>query len=273
MQKTFPTLCGSYAVRPSTVGVQYHNAGYRALGLDYTYVAFYVGEDDLKGAVQAIRALHMRGVGITMPHKTAIIPYLDALSPEAEATGSVNTVVNDDGKLTGYNMDWIAAKEALEAVTSLDGKDAVLVGAGGVARSFAYLLATGGARVRVYNRTVEQAAALVDEFGLGAAHALDVLPQVGDYDILINATSVGYHNFDDTVVPQAVLRPDTVVMDVVAEPMETLLMAQAKAKGAQCVHGHQMRLLQAVKQFELYTGVPAPVEVMREALERATSRH
>jgi shikimate dehydrogenase len=183
----------------------------------------------------------------------------------------VNTVVNDDGKLTGYNMDWVAAKEALEAVISLDGKDAVLVGAGGVARSFAYLLATSGARVRVYNRTVERAAALVEEFGLVAAHAVDVLPQVGDYDVLINATSVGYHNFEETIVPQEVLRAGTVVMDVVAEPMETLLLAQAKVKGAQCVYGHRMRLLQAVKQFELYTGMPAPVDVMREALEKATS--
>jgi len=271
MPESFPVLCGSFASHPSNVGVQYHNAGYRALGLGYTYVAFYV--DDLETAVLAIRALHIRGVGITMPHKHAIIPYLDGLSPEAAATRSVNTVVNDDGKLTGYNMDWIAAKDALEEVTSLTGKDVVMVGAGGVARSFAYTLVNAGARVQVYNRTVEKAASLVEEFGLVAAYPLDKLPQVGHYDILINTTSVGYHNFEETIVPQEVLCPGTVVMDAVAEPMETLLLAQAKAKGAQCVYGHRMRLLQAVKQFELYTGVPAPVDVMKDALEKATRRH
>ena len=271
MSRGFPTLCGSFASHPSKVGVAYHNAAYRALGLDYTYVAFYV--DDVEAAVKAIRALHIRGVGITMPHKVAIIPYLDELSPAAAAIQSVNTVINDDGKLTGYNMDWIAAKEALEEVTSLAGKDVVLVGAGGVARSFAYLLVEAGARVHVYNRSVDKAEALANEFGLATVHALDELPQAGNFDILINSTSVGYHNFNQTIVPQEVFQPGTVAMDAVAEPMETLLLAQAKAKGAQCVYGHRMRLLQAMKQFELYTGVPASAEVMREALEKATSEH
>ena len=171
MSKGFPTLCGSFASHPSKVGVAYHNAAYRALGLDYTYVAFYV--DDLERAVQAIRALHIRGVGVTMPHKVAIISYLDELSSAAAAIQSVNTVVNDDGKLTGYNMDWIAAKDALEEVTSLAGKDVAMVGAGGVARSFAYLLVETGAKVHVYNRSVDKAIALVEEFGLASAHPMD----------------------------------------------------------------------------------------------------
>jgi len=253
------------------VGVQYHNAAYRALGLDYTYVAFYV--DDIAAAVRAIRALRIRGCGITMPHKQTIIPYLDELDSDAERINAVNTVVNDDGKLTGYNMDWVAAKEALEEVTSLAGKDVVLLGAGGASHAIAYALVKSGARVRVYNRTLEKAEALVEEFGLEAAHPLAELPQVGEYNILINATSIGYHNFETSPVPPELLRAGTVVMDAVAEPLETLLLARAREKGALCVYGYRMRLLQAVRQFELYTGVKAPVDVMEEVIVKASSRH
>ena len=99
MPQSFPILCGSFASHPSKVGVQYHNAAYRALGLDYTYVAFYV--DDIAAAVRAIRALRIRGCGITMPHKQTIIPYLDELDSDAERINAVNTVVNDDGGTAG----------------------------------------------------------------------------------------------------------------------------------------------------------------------------
>ncbi len=271
MTQSFPILCGSFASHPSTVGVRYHNAAYRALGLDYTYVAFYV--DDIEAAVQAIKALRIRGCGITMPHKQTIIPYLDELDPDAEQIGAVNTVVNDDGVLTGYNMDWVAAKGALEEVTPLDGKDVVLLGAGGASRAIAYALVKSGARVRVYNRTLTKAMALVEEFGLAAACSLDELPEADDYDILINSTSIGYHNYQASPVPPELLRAGTVVMDAVAEPLETLLLAQAKEKGAKCVYGYRMRLLQAVRQFELYTGVKAPVKVMEKVIVEASSRH
>ncbi len=268
MRHSFPRLCGSFAERPSKVGVSYHNAGYKALGLDYTYVAFAV--EDVPAAVQSLRTLGIRGCGVTMPHKLTVLPHLDRLDPNAEEIKAVNTIVNDDGILTGYNTDWLAAKMALEEVTTLEGKEAVVVGAGGASRAIVFALVKGGSNVRLYNRTVEKAVALAEEFNLASAHSLDELPQVGPYDIIVNTTSVGYHTSGETIIPQELLQPGAVVFDVVAEPLETTLLVQAKARGATPVAGFRMRLLQAVEQFRLYTEVDPPIEVMEAALLEAT---
>jgi shikimate dehydrogenase len=268
---SFPRLCCSFAERPSKVGVAYHNAAYRALGLDYTYVAFSVL--DAQSAVQALRTLGIRGCGVTMPHKQAVMPYLDHLDPAAAEMKAVNTIVNDDGILTGYNFDWSAAKQALEEVTSLEDKEAVVVGAGGAGRAVVYALVRSGARVRLYNRTLDRAVSLAEEFGLVSAQPLDDLPQAGAYDILVNTTSVGYHTLGETVVPPELIHPDAVVFDVLAEPLETTLLAEARARGARCVAGHRMRLLQAAEQFRVYTGLEPPLDVMEAALLEASKPH
>ena len=271
MPDSFPQLCCSFAERPSKVGVSYHNAAYRALGLDYTYIAFSV--QDAPSAVQALRTLGIRGCGVTMPHKQAVIPYLDHLDPAAAEMKAVNTIVNDDGLLTGYNFDWSAAKQALQEATSLENKEAVVVGAGGASRAVVYALVSSGARVRLYNRTLDKAVSLAEEFGLVSAYPLAELPQVGAYDIIVNTTSVGHHALGETVVPPELIHPDAVVFDVVAEPLETTLLDQAKAKGARCVAGHRMRLLQAAEQFRIYTGVEPPLDVMQAALLEASKPH
>lgn len=268
MPSSIPTLCCSISGRASQVGVEYHNAAYRALGLNYTYVAFAV--DDLPAAVQALRTLNIRGCGVSMPHKEAVIAYLDKLDPVAKIIKSVNTIVNEGGILTGYNADWVGAKRALEEVTSLENKEAVVVGAGGASRAVVYALVSSGARVRVYNRTLEKAAALVEEFNLTSAHPLSELSRMGAYDILVNTTSVGYRAPGVTIVPEKLLPPAGVVMDIVAEPLETTLLAQAKARGARCAPGYRMRLFQAAEQFRLYTGQEPPLQVMEAALLKAT---
>jgi shikimate dehydrogenase len=208
-----------------------------------------------------------------MPHKQVVIPYLDHLDPAAADMKAVNTIVNDDGVLTGYNFDWSAAKQALEEVTPLEDKEAVVVGAGGASRAVVYALVNSGARVRLYNRTLDRASALAEEFGLESAHRLDELPHVGSYDIIVNTTSVGYHAPGVTVVPPELIDPGAVVFDVVAEPLETALLAQARAQGARCVAGHRMRLLQAAEQFRAYTGMEPPLEVMESALLEASNPH
>jgi shikimate dehydrogenase len=268
VMSSYPCLCCSFATKPSKVGVQYHNACYRALGLDYTYVAF--GVSDLPSAVQSLRTLDIRGCGVTMPFKEMVLPYLDRLDPVAARIKSVNTIVNDDGQLTGYNVDWYGARQALQEVIRLDGKTAVVVGAGGASRAVIYALVSSGAKVDLYNRSVDRAQALANEFGLLPAHPLDELPRVGHYDILVNATSVGYKAPEESIVPETILRPDAVLLDIVAEPLETLLMRQARARGMIIVPGYRMRLLQAAEQFRLYTGVDAPLAVMERALIEAT---
>lgn len=269
---TIPTLCGSFAGRASSVGVRVHNAAYRAMGLDYTYVAFSI--QDARSAVAALRALSMRGCAVTMPFKETVIPLLDRLDPDAAAIGAVNTIVNDAGVLTGYNTDWLAARQALEEVTTLDGKVAVVLGAGGGGRAVCYALASRGCTVHVCNRTPARAQALVRAFNLAASHPLPAAAgpeptdqsRPCDYDILVNATSVGYRDPGATPIPGAWLLPDRVVMDIVPEPLETLLLAQARRRGAVCVPGWRMRLLQAATQFRLYTGQEPPLDVMEMAL-------
>ena len=264
MPQSFPTLCGSFAGRASQVGMRVHNAAYRARGLDFTYVAFSIR--DAQSAVAAMRALSMRGCAITMPFKETVIPLLDHLDPDAARIGAVNTIVNEEGVLTGYNTDWLAAKQALEEVTALAGKVAVVLGAGGAGRAVCYALAQGGCMVHVYNRTVARAEEIVTAFGLAAAHPLADLPRLADYDLLINATSVGYRDAANSPIPDDWILPSKVVMDIVPEPLETRLLACASARGAVCVPGWRMRLLQAAAQFQLYTGAVPPLEVMQAAL-------
>jgi shikimate dehydrogenase len=271
MLDSFPRLCCSFAERPSRVGVAYHNAAYRALGLDYTYIAFRIR--DAASAVQALRTLGIRGCGVTMPHKQAVMPYLDHLDSAAAEMQAVNTIVNNNGWLTGYNFDWSAAKQALEEATPLEAQEAVVVGAGGVGRAIVYALVKSGAKVRLYNRTFDKAASLAEEFGLVSAHPLDELAAVGAYDIIVNATSVGYHTSAETAIPPELIHPNAVVFDVVAEPLETTLLALARSKGARCVAGHRMRLLQAAEQFRIYTGVEPPLDVMQAALLEASRPH
>jgi shikimate dehydrogenase len=269
MPASKPILCGSIAGRPGPFGVAMHNAAYRALGLDFVYVAF--ATDDTAGAVAAMRALGIRGLGVTMPHKRRIAPYLDAVDETAQAIGAVNTVVNDDGRLTGYNVDWIGAVRAFREHTGLAGKRAAVVGAGGGGRSIAYGLVREGCRVTLYNRSEASGRALAEALGIGFGGPPAALAEAATFDLLAHATPVGFHVPEGTLVPAAALRPGMVVLDAVAMPVETRLLRQARAAGAVAVPGVRMQLHQAARQFELYTGREAPFAVMEEALAAAVT--
>lgn len=240
-----------------------HLAGYRALGLDFTYIPFAV--TDVEGAARGMRALGIRGLGVSMPYKQAVIPLLDELDPVAERIGAVNTIVNNDGRLRGYNTDWIGAVRALEEVTQLGGARVLLLGAGGAARAVAFGLAERGARVTVANRDLEKARRLAAAVG-GAAAPLDAA-LAHDHGVLVNATSLGMAEVDPrSPVPEEVLREGLLVMDIVYKPMITELVAAARRRGATAVHGGRMLLHQAAEQFRLYTGREPPLDAMDEAL-------
>lgn len=264
MPGTNPVLCGSIAGRPGVFGVAMHNAAYRALGLNYTYVAF--GSDDTAGAVAAMRALAIRGLGVTMPHKIRIIEHLDAVDETARAIGAVNTVVNDDGRLTGHNVDWIGAVRAFREHTELDGHTAAVVGAGGGARSIVYGLAREGCRVTIYNRSEDNGRALASAMGVAFGGAPSALVDAEPYDLLAHATPVGFHDPEAMLIPAEACHLDTVVFDAVPMPLRTKLLREAAARGCRTIPGVRMQIHQAACQFALYTGVEPDFAVMERAL-------
>jgi shikimate dehydrogenase len=247
-----------------------HNAGYKVAGLPFTYVAFAI--EDTREAVLAMRYLGIRGLGVSMPHKIRVMPYLDALDETARDVGAVNTVVNDEGRLTGYNTDWTGAVGALEERTDLAGKRAVVVGAGGAARAVVYGLLRRGCQVALYNRTASRGQALAETLGARFGGDLGDLGRAEGYDILVNATSVGFHAPDASLIPTSILAEGKVVLDVVFIPPESRLVQEARARGCVVIPGTRMLVHQAAYQFQLYTGVEAPFGVMEEALLETIER-
>lgn len=245
-----------------------HNAGYKALGIDgkFVYVARDVSPDQISDFVNEVRSAGIRGVSCTMPHKEIIMPFLDEIGPIAEAIGAVNTVVNNKGRLHGYNTDWIGAVEPLKAVTSLKGKKVALIGAGGTARAMTYGLVREGALVTIYNRTLEKAKQLAEEFNC-KAEPLQNSESIKAADIICNATSIGMNpHADRALIQDVLLLARHIVLDAVYSPYETKLLKDAKLAGAKVIHGTEMLLWQAMAQFKLYTGQEAPEKAMRNAL-------
>ena len=259
------TLCGSLSLHTSPFGAAMHLAGYRALGLAFTYVPFQI--TDVAGALTGMRALGVRGFGISMPYKQTVMPLLDAIDPAATAIGAVNTVVNDGGQLTGYNTDAPGAVRAFEELRPLAGARVLLLGAGGAAKALAHGFTERGARVTIANRDRARAAALAAATGARAAAGLEEANRAGNYDAVVNATSIGMDHVEaKSPVPEAALHPELLVMDIVYTPIETELVRAARRRGATIVHGGRMLLHQAARQFELYTGKDAPLVAMESAL-------
>jgi shikimate dehydrogenase len=262
------TLCGSLSRLASPLGRSMHEAGYRALGLAFTYVPFEVA--DLAGAIAGMRALGIRGFGVSQPYKQDVIPLLDALEPVAGRIGAVNTIVNSAGRLVGHNTDWLGAIRALEEAHRLRDARTLLVGAGGAARAIAFGLLERGAQLTIANRDIAKAAALAAEIGASSA-GLDEASRAADYDIVVNATALGQADVSAAPpIPDDALRPGQVVMDIVYKPVHTHLFEAARQRGAIAIHGGRMLLHQAAAQFELYTGHPAPLGVMDAELQRMT---
>lgn len=275
MARSPVTLCGSLSLHPVSLGAAMHTAGYRELGLDFVYVPFAIEPDDLPGALVGMRALDIRGLGVSMPYKLMVIPLLDRLDELARRMGAVNTIVNDGGILTGHNTDAWGAARALEEALPLPDRRVVVLGAGGAARAAVHSFASEGMSVTVLNRTVEKARALADEVNrLAPKHpvssgGLDELGRLEAVDALVNCSSAGMEDYSGaSPVPEAHLSPRWVVMDVVYKPIHTELLRSAEKVGARTVHGGRMLLHQACRQFELYVGRPAPREAMNRALEQ-----
>jgi shikimate dehydrogenase len=251
-----------------------HNEVFRALNLNYVYLAFRVLPEDLMDAVRGLRALGVVGFNVTIPHKVSVMKYLDELSPDAEVVGSVNTVVNMGGRLVGYNTDYLGVVNTFKNLgIKLEGTSATVLGAGGASRAVIYALILGGVeRVFIVNRTLEKAVSLASEFSIKFPNT-SLIPMsltqenlreaIQKSHIVINTTSVGmYPRTEESLVPSDLLRSDLVVMDVVYNPLETKLLRDAKAVGAKVIDGVNMLVYQAVASFKLWTGIDPPVDMM-----------
>lgn len=259
-----------------------HNAAFDHLGLDFVFFAFNVKTDDLENAIHGVRGLNFHGLNVTMPHKNAVVNYLDKLDPIVKFLGSANTILNKEGALLGFNTDGIGATKALEENNiEISEKKVLLLGAGGAAKAIAFSLGEEVADLVILNRTVEKAKALAEAlrgiFGNkfhGDRLSSDVLTRnLVDSDILINATSLGMKQKPslNLAVSQG-LTSKLTVMDIVYHPIETKLLKDAKAAGSKVISGVEMLIFQAAASFEIWTGFSAPVEVMRKAVLNALSR-
>jgi shikimate dehydrogenase len=257
-----------------------HNAAFRELRLDYVYVAFRVKNEELARAIGGMRALNIRGLNVTIPHKVSIIPLLDSLDPVAEKIGAVNTVVNRDGVLQGYNTDATGFLQALlDKGVEPAGKNVVIIGAGGTARAISFILAEREANLVILNRLeeldwAEELARKISSVFGKETRALELQEAnlrtaLAKAEVLVNATSVGMSpNKDETPVPAALLRPGLVVFDIVYNPIKTKMTTEAAQAGGETVMGLDMLVWQGALAFEMWTGKQAPVSLMkREAIK------
>ncbi len=249
-----------------------HNAAFTALGMDCQYHAFRVIPENLKNAIHGAYALGFGGLNLTIPLKEKA---LEIVRPAelAKEIGAVNTVDFKDG-IVGYNTDGLGAKKALEGNgLRIKGKKVLLLGAGGAARAIAFQLARDGAEIMIANRTPERAQALAKDVGKAVAADLgDLESLVRDCDILINSTPAGmFPNVSETPVTADMMHGNLVVFDIVYNPMNTLLLQEARKAGAKAIDGVMMLVYQGAEAFKIWTGCKPPVDIMEKAVREKLS--
>jgi len=259
-----------------TMSPAMHNAAFQEMGLDYAYLPFMVRGDELGEAIKGMRALNMRGLNVTIPHKVAVLPFLDKLDPLAEKIGAVNTIVNDDGVLTGHNTDATGfLQPLLEKGIEPKDKNIAIMGAGGASRAVSFILADRGAKLTILNRLEELDWA--EALAKRVSEAFNTNAEAGELtgdnldrilektDILINATSVGMSPaIDKTPVSADLLRSGLIVYDVVYNPVKTRFLTEAEAAGAEILGGIDMLIWQGVLAFEKWTGLKPPFKLMKD---------
>jgi len=262
-----------------------HNAAFGALGLDFVYVPFEVAPDALGEALAGVRALGLAGVNVTVPLKELVALHLDAVTERAQAIGSVNTVVNENGRLLGDSTDGPGFLQALAhaEVANVAGEKVVVLGAGGSARAVVHALVEAGAgRIYVANRSLDRAEALVEQVGGGTTGPARAVPltepalreALGGAAVLVNTTSVGMHPREDEMppVPEDALVAPLLVSDLIYNPPETRLLALARSRGCRTQNGVEMLVRQGALAFSRWTGIAEPpLDVMRAAVRAAVA--
>jgi len=251
-----------------------HNAAFRSLNLDSTYIAYRIPKGDLAAGIESLKAIKIAGFNVTIPHKIEMIKYLDVLDENCNLIGAVNTVSNDDGVLKGYNTDMIGFLDPIKK-RNLTIKDTqvILLGAGGAARAIvAAMVKEKAGKITIVNRTMENAIKLA-EFAEKIGGNADIVSVqkanelIADYKFIINSTSIGmknerwYHSISTENIGK-----DSIVYDIVYQPINTDLVKKSKENGATVIYGYEMLLAQAAKAFEIWHKTEAPYDVMKKAL-------
>jgi len=266
-----------YPVAENPTGVM-QEAAFQARGLNWRYLTIEVQPEDLEAAMAGLRAFNMQGVNLTIPHKVAVIEHLDRLSPEAELIGAVNTVVRDGGQLVGHNTDGKGFLRSVRDDAGVDpaGKRIIFLGAGGAARAMSVELAlAGAAHITIVNRTPSRGQELAKHLSERTPAEAQFVHWQGEYavpseaGILVNATSIGLFPQVEEVPPVAMasFRPDLLVCDVIPNPPQTAFLRAARVEGARTLDGLGMLVYQGAIAFQMWTGVEAPIPIMRRALE------
>ncbi len=263
-----------------SISPQMHNEAFRQLGLDYVYLAFDVEPGRLRETFEGLKAIHIKGFNLTMPLKTAIIPYLDELTPAARLAGAVNTVYERDGKWIGHTTDGTGYMRSVQdAGYDIIGKQMTLLGAGGAATAICVQAALDGVssihmfkrKNHTFQQTADFCSRLSEETGCHIQlydinDKRQLADSISDSAILTNATNVGMApDTEQSVLPDAsLLHKDLIVSDIIYNPRETMLMRQAKEAGCSCFNGLYMLLFQGAAAFQCWTGQEMPIDIIKE---------
>jgi shikimate dehydrogenase len=273
MQSQIKTYCIIGDPVQHSLSPAMQNAAFKSLGLNCTYIAFRVPTGELQESVSSLRSVNIAGFNVTTPHKIEIIKHVDALDSTAQKAKAVNTIMNVEGMLRGYNTDVYGFIEPLhKRNVSFNGMTILLIGAGGASRAAIAALSEekGIAKILIANRSQKKAEELAR---IGASLGLEcsvidlynIQEVAAKSHLIVNGTPLGTNN-EDSMIDHEHMRKDSIVYDIVYKPVNTNLLENAKYAGAQIVHGYEMLLEQGAKAFEIWTGVSAPTDAMKRAL-------
>ena len=257
-----------------------HNAAFKALNMDYVYVAFDVLPENLENAIMGGKALNIKGLNVTIPHKINVMEYLNEIDDVARLIGAVNTI--DFKNLKGYNTDGIGAIKAIKEVTPIENKKVILAGAGGASRAISFYLAKENPEeIIILNRNTKKAenlskdllnSKLTDNVKSGSIDEIE--KYIRDGDILVDSTPLGMypHTEDTPIATSDMMHEDLVVNDIVYNPNETALIKEALKADAKPVYGIKMLLYQGAESFKIWTNQEPPIDVMEKALKETLNR-
>ncbi|ALC81697.1 MULTISPECIES: shikimate dehydrogenase [Bacillus] len=251
-----------------------HNSAFQDLNLNYYYQAFHVENSDLADAIKGIKSLGIKGFNVTVPHKVSIMEYLDDVDESAKQLGAVNTVLHENGKLIGYNTDGNGFLQSIKPSLSkpLEKNSILVIGAGGAARAIYYTLSKfAPEKIDICNRTLEKAVYLIEHFGAGqrgeALTIQEAESNLSEYDVIIQTTTIGMHpDTAEKPISLKMAKDNSLVCDIIYNPLKTALLKEAEAKGLQTLNGVGMLVEQAALSFHIWTGMKPNTEKMAEII-------